>query len=194
MGLGIDLIELAAGRTEPLDPAQTLLAGGEERGAAGALGELADRLSNRLGASRVTRLLSRPSHIPERAQALAPVLGGIPDGSGPPPITAARPPLLLASPEPVEVVAEVPDGPPVRLLWRRKSRRIVRAEGPERIAHEWWRPFLGLAPASPALERARDYYRIEDEEGGRYWVFRAGLYGEGAETPAPAWYLHGLYG
>ena len=90
-------------------------------------------------------------------------------------------------------MAAVPDGPPVRFPWRRVARHVARAEGPERIAPEWWRG----APA-----RSRDYYVIEDAAGRRYWLFREGLYGrEDVEPDAegvlrerpPSWWLHGVF-
>ena len=71
--------------------------------------------------------------------------------------------------------------PPARFQWRRAVHRVTRAEGPERIEGEWWR-----APR----HRVRDYYRVEDEEGRRFWLFRAGGYGE---DPPPRWYVHGLF-
>jgi len=94
----------------------------------------------------------------------------------------ARPLRLLARPEPVEVVAAVPDGPPLRFRWRRALYEVAAAEGPERLAAEWWR---GEAPT-------RDYFRVEDAVGRRFWLYRAGLFGR--ETDRPAWYLHGLFG
>ena len=112
-----------------------------------------------------------------------------------------RPSLLLAPPEPIAVIAEVPEGAPQRFIWRRVARRIVRAQGPERIAPEWWR-HIGLSGRTPGT---RDYYRLEDATGARYWVFRDGLYGELAESTdtvidagssagdAPRWFLHGLF-
>jgi protein ImuB len=86
----------------------------------------------------------------------------------------------------VAVLAEIPEGPPVRFTWRRVTRRVVKAEGPERIAPEWWREFL-------SKERPRDYYRIEDEDGHRYWLFREGLYRDGGDD-MPAWFVHGVFG
>ena len=83
---------------------------------------------------------------------------------------------------PVEALAEVPDGPPLRFRWQGVLHTIVHAEGPERIAPEWWRD-----PAAPT----RDYYRVEDAQGGRFWLFRAGLYDR--ESGRPRWYLHGLF-
>ena len=80
-------------------------------------------------------------------------------------------------------MAEIPDGAPRSFTWRRMKHEIVHAEGPERIAPEWWRKQLG-APT-------RDYYRVEDEAGRRFWLFRAGLYDR--ETPKPGWYVHGVF-
>jgi protein ImuB len=105
----------------------------------------------------------------------------------------SRPSFVLPRPEPIAVIAEVPDGPPARFTWRRVERRVARAQGPERIAPEWWR-MIGR-PAGAKSARARDYYQIEDEAGASYWVFRHGLYGseEEAHDGPPAWFLHGLF-
>ena len=99
-----------------------------------------------------------------------------------------RPARLLRRPEAIEVMAKLPDDPPVQFRWRGKSRRVRLAEGPERIAQEWWRKaFDEIGPG-----KVRDYYRVEDETGERFWIFRAGLYGDGER--APKWWLHGLFG
>jgi len=79
-------------------------------------------------------------------------------------------------------MAAVPDGPPIRFQWRRVSYRVTKASGPERIEDEWWRG---------ASRPVRDYYRVETAEGWRFWLFRAGLYGETA--PSPYWRLHGFF-
>ena len=97
----------------------------------------------------------------------------------------ARPLFLFATPEPIAAIAEVPDGPPTRFEWRRRAYRVARAEGPERIAPEWW-----LAPAG-AGRTTRDYYRVEDEAGHRLWLFRDGLYER--EGAAPRWFVHGVF-
>jgi protein ImuB len=94
-----------------------------------------------------------------------------------------RPLLIFAPPEPARVIAAVPDGPPMRLTWRRVTRKIVKSQGPERIAPEWWTLTEG--------ERPRDYYNIEDDQGRRYWLYRDGLYGDDDATP-PKWFVHGL--
>lgn len=187
-GFGIDLLTLTAARpgtleTEvrhlsadlapsPVDPA--------------ALSALADRLTARLGEGAVRIPCAVASHDPQRAEALAIFEGQEEDWDdallAP---RSDRPARLLDRPEAVDVLAEVPDGPPVRFIWRRVPRRVKCADGPERIAPEWWRTFNAEA-------RARDYYRIEDEEGRRYWVFREGLYQDG-RGGSPRWFVHALF-
>jgi len=147
-----------------------------------------------LGARTVRRLFPRASHIPELAQSTASAFTGLPAWTGAPD-KPPRPPLLLATPEPLAVMAEIPEGPPARFTWRRVNRRVVKAEGPERIAPEWWR-MLKLKTTTKTTTktkaRPRDYYRIEDEDGCRYWVFREGLYQESDAEP-PGWFLHGVF-
>ncbi len=94
-----------------------------------------------------------------------------------------RPLRLFPRPEPVEAVAGVPDGPPVRFRWRKVAYVVARAEGPERIAAEWWH--------GGAVGPTRDYFRVEDTDGRRFWLFREGLYER--ETSVPRWYLHGVF-
>ena len=189
-GFGIDLAALHAERVEPLAPRQLSLTGnGRKRGN---LDLLVDRLLARLGAGAVCRLEPVARHRPETAER------AVPPGREPAPWREApeapgapqRPFRLFDRPEPVDVMAEVPDGPPLLFTWRRVRRRVMRAAGPERIEPEWW------AGAGGRDEAVRDYYRIEDADGRRYWLYRAGLYGDtGAGTgDPPRWYVHGLYG
>lgn len=199
-GFGIDALTLEATSLEPLDPMQVTLSAALETDAAADPAQLIDKLANRLGADRVVRLAPCGSHIPERAEVRISALNGK-ECSGAKSGTAAalrsygsatqlRPPLLLAPPEPITVLAEVPEGAPARFTWRRVSHTVIRAEGPERIEPEWWRALGPLAkPPGP-----RDYYRIEDDRGGRYWVFREGLYNRESEAGPPVWYMHGLFG
>jgi protein ImuB len=100
-------------------------------------------------------------------------------------LSPTRPVRLFGRPEPVEAIAEVPDGPPARFRWRRVLHEVAVAEGPERIAMEWWRDAAGHA-------LTRDYFRVESREGLRAWLYREGLYDR--ETGAPRWFLHGLFG
>ncbi|HTV27340.1 MAG TPA: DUF6504 family protein, partial [Xanthobacteraceae bacterium] len=98
--------------------------------------------------------------------------------------TQSRPLLLLPHAEPAEdVTALVPDGPPRRFSWRGVTHEVKGAQGPERIADEWWR--------DPAPKPTRDYYLVEDTDGHRFWLYREGLYGR--ETREAHWFVHGLF-
>ena len=200
-GFGVETAILAATVVEPLAAVQTTLqtdaeAPGEALGEAldEDLARLLDRLGNRLHPGNVVRLTARASHLPERA--CRPVPAATPVAPVDPAATATehrprqpRPAMLLPTPEPVQVVTPLPDGPPVLMQHGRSRHRIVAAEGPERIAPEWWLEDDGLAP--DRLARTRDYYRLEDDAGRRLWVFREG---PDRADAAPRWYLHGLFG
>ena len=184
-GDGFDLIRLAVLASEPFIAAQADLERGvreEEEVAA-----LIDRLGARLGAAAVQCFVPVDTHIPERAsrEVAAAAFSGN-GGTWPRPCPEAAPPRpihLFDPPQAIEALAEVPDGPPLKFRWRRMLHEVARAEGPERIAPEWWH-----RNDDGAL---RDYYRIEDAAGRRFWVFREGLYGEAA--PPPRWFLHGVF-
>ncbi|MDX2223651.1 MAG: DNA polymerase Y family protein [Rhodospirillaceae bacterium] len=185
-GFGIESAVLAATRAEPLAAAQLDL-DGRARADDGVAAVL-DRIRNRLGADWVTQAAVNESHIPERAMRIGP-----PGGSSIAPAAWAalppRPVTLLPAPEPIIALAPVPDDPPLSFTWRRVNHRVARADGPERIDPEWWRTHRP-APHEP---RPRDYYRVEDSDGRRYWIFRDGLY-DGAPCGAPPqWYMHGLF-
>lgn len=184
-GFGYDLIRLSALTTEQVDPTQTGLAGNDR---SAELAHLIDRLSARFGSRRVTRLLPCDTHIPEYAVVAIPAqavrVGFIPARVEQDTLNQARPLRLFAQPEPVEAVAEVPDGPPARFRWRHILHEVVAAEGPERIAMEWWHNAEGAA-------LTRDYFRVESRQGARAWLYREGLYQR--ETGSPRWFLHGLF-
>jgi protein ImuB len=184
-GFGFDLVRLSVPRFEPLAPLQLPLEGGSI--AEGELAQLLDRLSTRLGRGRVRRLAARDSHIPEQASFAFPAVEGGPAAGwsepelGEPPL---RPTHLFDPPQPIEVMAMVPDGPPRQFRWRRETHEVILAEGPERIGSLWWR-------RADNGGLVRDYYRVEDRKGRRFWLFRHGLYGK--EANPPAWYIHGLF-
>ena len=181
-GFGIETVQLRASWSEPLALSQSDLdAAAEEHGTA--LAACIDRLTVRLGPKAVTRPVPRASHIPERAQAWQPPLAPLP-ASQHPLAFHSRPLKLLDRPEPIAVLYASPDGLPQRFRWRGTVREVVRAEGPERIAPEWWRERSSV--------RLRDYYRIEDADGARYWIYRLGLAGDG-RGGVPGWFLQGLY-
>lgn len=144
---------------------------------------IVDVLSARLGPKAVLRAVLHDTHQPEKAGAWRAALGtksAVSVASAAPCDGVMRRPLtLFARPQPIETLAAVPDGPPIRFRWRRVLREVARAEGPERISGDW----MGGGTT-------RDYYRVEDKEGRRYWLYREGLYG-GDE--APRWFVHGLF-
>jgi len=183
-GFGFDLIRLSARATEALGyRAAEFQSSQDEQEIAG----LIDRLSARFGAARVTRFLSLNTHIPEYAAAFCPAQRGANPSPWPQMRleneTPRRPLHMLAPPEEIQnALADVPDGPPKRFVWRRATHQVVKAEGPERIAMEWWRD---------AAARTRDYFQVEDEEGRRFWLYRDGLYNR--ETDDPHWFMHGLF-
>ncbi len=184
-GFGVESATILADEVQPLDMAQTALDPAQADSDA-AVAPLIDRLANRLGADRVWRAGPVQSHAPERAvgrfEPLSGQRGAGWDASRP------RPLRLFVRPEPIEAaLAVLPDGAPARFQWRGLWRKVRCAEGPERIAQEWWR----LAPEQTSVGAVRDYYRVEDETGGRFWLFRAGFYG-GEERPR--WWLHGVFG
>lgn len=194
-GFGIDLLLLEAFRTEPMETGSRPLSGDLAQTDIDmtALAALADRISARLGEGSVTVTVPMERYPVELAEKTAPFAGEISPGSlSPAGDEGLRPIRMLPRPERVEVIAEVPDGPPLRFVWRRIARRVVRADGPERIAPEWW-TYLPPAPGETSnLPRTRDYYRVEDAEGHRYWVFREGLYGDG-RGGSPEWFVQGLF-
>lgn len=182
-GFGIEMLRLRASWAEPLALAQgDIEAAAEAHGTS--LSACIDRLSVRLGAERVARPIPFASHIPERAQRWRPPLDPEPASQG---LLAFhnRPMKLLDKAEKIAVLYATPDGYPKRFRWRGAVREVARVEGPERIAPEWWRE-RGSA-------RLRDYYRIEDGAGCRYWIYRQGLIGDG-RGGMPDWFLQGLCG
>ena len=186
-GLGVEDMILAAFAVEPLPPEQLGFAGAGAGGQTDGLAPLLDRLGNRLGLDALSSIETRESHIPERAAAAVPLdksLVALTPRARAPTNTPPRPIRLFEPPQPVAAFWLLPDDPPFRFTWRRQGHRVSRADGPERIAEEWWRP-----TADPH-GGIRDYYRVEDEDGRRFWLFRAGL-ADGDHSPR--WYVHGVF-
>ncbi len=211
-GFGIDMIRLAVSSVAPLDAVQ--LGAFSHGEAAEDLDQLNDRMSSRLGTMAVLKTQMVASHIPERAARLAPalVVRSEPRPDWP---KLLRPLRLLPVPEIVHINAEVPDGLPASMIWRRESYRIEKASGPERLGAEWWRtgqrlqlvpieeekdpnpempiipgPYMPDLPLYEADWSLRDYYIVEDAHGHRFWVYRQGMHRPG--EPA-RWYLHGFF-
>jgi protein ImuB len=134
-----------------------------------------------VGGARAGSMPARKLLQPHRAASVAahPSIPS-PEGEG-----KKRPERLLDRPEAIDVIYATPEGMPRRFRWRRAMHDIARVEGPERIAPEWWR--------QPSATRLRDYYRVEDANGRRYWIYREGVIGDG-RGGAPSWFIHGLFG
>jgi protein ImuB len=213
---GFDAFALTADWSESLASAQDSLV--EEPSGERELARLVDRLTVKLGPRRVRKPQAAESHLPEQASGwVAAISSSLPaklvgrgtmlrrlhgggigakplhhstSSSGPPPLAElreelGRPQRLLDRPEAIDVIYATPEGLPRRFVWRRAVHDIARAEGPERIAPEWWR--------QPSTSRLRDYYRVEDAQGRRYWIYRDGVAGDGRGA-APGWFIHGLFG
>jgi protein ImuB len=195
-GFGFEAIGLAVTLAEPMPARQTEFVSTAEGAGTERCAALIDALRQRLGPASVRRFAPVASHMPERAEVLAPVDSAAP--AWPEPEPTPRPLLLLPHAEPAEdVTALVPEGPPRRFRWRGVTYDVTGAQGPERIGAEWWRhPVPFPAPqAGEEREReqvpTRDYYLVEDAEGHRFWLYREGLYGR--ETANPHWFVHGLF-
>jgi len=89
-----------------------------------------------------------------------------------------RPVRLIEPPAPIEIAEIIPGKSPVQIRIGRQLHRIVRAEGPERLTPEWWRD-------RPSRWKTRDYYRIENQRGARFWIFRETTWS------GERWFLHG---
>jgi protein ImuB len=184
-GYGYDLIRLSVPVSAQLENTQHSLDGRQIEG--DDISALIDRLSTRFGRQAVMQFVPAETHIPENAvramPAGQPVAHAAQWQAAPADARPMRPVHLFERAQPIEALAEIPDGPPLKFRWRRVLHEIVRAEGPERIAAEWWRGDDG--------SRTRDYYCVEDSHGHRFWVFRDGLY---EELPHhPRWFMHGLF-
>lgn len=184
IGYGFDLVRLCALMVARLDPAQAEL----DRNTQTSVGDIAlfaDRVVARLGAGSLLCTVPVESHIPERAVHLASFAEttALRKGADTGALTLMdpsieRPIRLFQHPDPVEIVSLRE----FSFRWRRALLKAARLEGPERIAPEWWR--------DEAEGATRDYFRVEDEEGRRYWLFRED--GPSAPESRPRWFMHGL--
>ncbi|RYD54600.1 MAG: DNA polymerase Y family protein [Sphingomonadales bacterium] len=201
-GFGIDALALYVRRADVLGP-QPMTERIDVEGAPD-LAPLIDTLATRIGLAAMWRMRPVESDVPERSAGCMPVLDA-PERSGarakPEDVGQLdrspalhpwhpewpKPARLLPRPERLDhVMAELPDHAPRRFTWRGTAHRVVRADGPERVHGEWWK-------RSSETHSVRDYFRVEDEGGCRYWLFRKGD-GERAATGDLSWYLHGVFG
>jgi protein ImuB len=192
-GLGVEAMRLLVVAADRVSLTQTLVRL-PDSGPATDIAPLVDRLANRLGNARLYRVEPVESDVPERSVCKAPPVPGPRPAklrsdklrSGRTwPADLPRPVRLLDPPQPVEAMALLPDHPPVAFTWRRIRHRVRRADGPERIAGEWWK-------RDGEMRSVRDYYRVEDEDGRRFWLFRRGD-GSDSVTGDMRWFLHGFF-
>jgi protein ImuB len=177
----VESIRIAAEVTAPRGGRQAELFGGARPGSTADLACLLERLGNRLGSDRVVRAQLLPEAQIERAFRWLPLTGrrraeepeaeDSPTPLGP----LLRPLRLLAPPQPIDVISVSGTRPPAFFCDRRQRYRVVKHFGPERIETDWWR--------GPSCRR--DYYRVETEEGNRWWLFR--------DLREQRWYLHGCF-
>jgi len=180
---GFETLGLAVTLAERMEPAQAEIAAFAGDDDPECTAALIDRLRQRLGPRSVRRLAPVESHIPERAEVMTAAACTAPAWPQPDD-TQMRPLLLLPRAEPADVTALVPEGPPQRFRWRGVTYAVSGAQGPERIAGEWWRTQTEVP--------TRDYYVVESDAGHRFWIYREGLYDR--ETTSPRWFVHGLFG
>lgn len=185
-GLGIEAMTLVAPLVETLTPRQgASLESLTRRGPD--LSALVDTLANRFGQRSLHRTAPRAGAMPERSVALTPALRQADGAAWSDELP--RPSRMLARPEPVDVIALLPDDAPRLFLWRGKRYRVTQGDGPERLQGEWWRDG-GIEGETPLS--VRDYYQVETEAGGRYWLFRLGD-GVHAATGSMRWFIHGAF-
>lgn len=174
--LGIELFLLEASKVEDIDPLQEKLWAGKPGLTDTALAELLDRIAGKVGPERIRRYLPAEHYWPERSIRPAVSLQEVTETAWR--NNRQRPLRLLRRPEPVEVMALLPDYPPKVFTYKGRRHVVEKADGPERIEREWWQD----------KGEHRDYYAVEDSNGQRYWLFRSGHY-----DAAPQWYLHGFF-
>lgn len=178
-GFGIEKLSLVAVIAEPLTETQKTSSLIEEEVVD--ITPLIDVIGNR--GQRVYRVAPVASDVPERS--VTRIAAAAEEVGASWALHWPRPVRLLARPDPIEVIALLPDHPPVSITWRGKRRRVKRADGPERIFGEWW-------TRSSEFDAVRDYFVIEDDAGERFWIFRSGD-GLDTATGSQKWFLHGIF-
>lgn len=172
-GFGFDLVRLAVARADRMEPA--ILAANSDSLAKSEVLFLVDRLAMRFGVKRLVVFQPRDTHIPETGWQSVPAQYPQPPQSAwqrlfPGNPAPRRPLRLFGMPDAVDVQQRLGS-------WRKALFSLVYRQGPERIEMEWWR-FLVPQPG-------RDYFRMEDEGGRRFWLYQLTLSGK--------WFMHGCF-
>lgn len=184
-GLGIEAMTLVTPLVDALAARQGEGLENPRRGPD--LASLVDALANRFGQRSLHRAQPQASAMPERSSTSLPALAKQSDANWDDDLP--RPARMLDRPEPIDVVALLPDDAPRLFIWRRKRYRVTRGDGPERLHGEWWRENGDEADKALIV---RDYYQVETETGGRYWLFRLGD-GVNPATGTMRWFIHGAF-
>jgi len=177
-GLGIELFELEASKVGPVAVPQEALWTVSPGIDSQHLLQLIDRIAGKVGAAAINRYIPASSYWPERSTAAAASITEVRLGDWS--VDKPRPTELLERPEPVQVMALIPDHPPRFFIYKGEQHKVIKADGPERIEREWW------------LDQGehRDYYRLEDEQGRRFWLYRSGHHNA---DKGYQWFLHGFF-
>lgn len=139
--------------------------------------ELLATLAVRVGYERTRHPTFADEHLPEK-ESTTTAATTLPSPLPTPLMAPAeRPHHLLSPPQPIEVVALLPDHPPAALTWNGKRYRLSVGYGPERIERSWWEP--------GTEEETRDYFRVQDEGGRWLWIYRHHDRGQ--------WFVHGTW-
>jgi len=174
--LGFELFVLEAQKVEAMTEEQSAIWNAASHSNV-KIAELLDRVSAKTSSDAISRYVPAERYWPERSIKKAVPLWEKP--AMPWRTDLPRPIHLLPKPEPIEVTVVLPDYPPLRFRYKGKFHTVAKSDGPERIEQEWWL----------ADDLYRDYYGVEDENGARYWLFRAGPYDAGK----PEWFIHGFF-
>lgn len=186
-GFGIDRLRVIAHVTEPLHAAEHKGGWAVAEDAAGPrssgqdMADLIARLGARVGLEAIRRVRPADSHIPEKTS--VPLAAAWSEAEAPdtwPTPTRLRP-LTLFQPEPVRA-PPVPDVP-LDFRWRGRRFQTKSAQGPERIAPEWW------LDERQWRTGVRDYWRVTTQDGARLWLYFA--HG-GAQSGG--WFAQGDFG
>ncbi|PTT02477.1 nucleotidyltransferase [Pedobacter sp. HMWF019] len=176
--LGIELFVMEATKVDEVIPGQEVLWSGQPGLKDQSVIRLLDRVASKVGAGVIHRYIPAMHYWPERSAKRSVLITEMPETEWR--LDKPRPTELLKQPDPIEVMALIPDHPPKFFIYKGLKHLVVKADGPERIEREWW------------LDEGehRDYYQVEDEQGQRYWLFRSGHYGSQQRYQ---WFIHGFF-
>lgn len=176
-GLGIEFFVLEAPKVDDVSPDQEALWSVKPGLDDQSVICLLDRVAGKIGAGAIHQYIPSAHYWPERSHGKSASIRAKMEQEWH--LDKPRPTELLHVPDPIEVMALIPDHPPKFFIYKGTRHTVLKADGPERIEREWWLD----------TGEHRDYYQVEDEQGQRYWLFRSGHYGEQSYQ----WFIHGFF-